>query len=747
MSTPVRILLIDDNPDDRALVLRELTREFPGLQVEQVGDPKGFERALQGGNDFDLVVTDYQLRWTDGLAVLRTVKERDARTPIIMFTGTGSEEIAVEAMKGGLDDYVLKSPKHFPRLRAAVRLALERGRHHRDLAEAETRYRELFEEVPSGLFRCTVDGRLLDANATLVALLGYPDRDALLAVPAPSRWVDPERRRVWTTRLEQEDVVRDFEHQVRRGDGRVIWARTTARAVRDPNGNLRWLEGSVEDITGQKQARDAVEKLAAFSRSNPNPVVEFSADGRLTYVNDAARALAATVGGEGPEAILPETVVSIIEECLASGNPRLGVETQVGERTLTWSIIPVAGGRVALGYAFDISERVHLERQLRQAQKMEAVGRLAGGVAHDFNNLLTVITGYCELLLNRVDADDPLRHEVDEIKKAGERAASLTRQLLAFSRRQVLQPRVLDLNVVVAEMEKMLRRVIGEDIELSTHAAGDLGRVKADPGQIEQVILNLAVNARDAMPSGGRLTLQTDNVTLDETEARRRMGAVPGRYVMLVISDTGKGMDAETQAHLFEPFYTTKEQGKGTGLGLAMVYGIIRQSGGNIWVSSEVDKGTTFKIYLPYVQQPADAMRPAGARTRAPGGTETILVVEDEEVVRVLVRDILRRHGYTVVEAPDGPHARLMSMDHLGPIHLLLTDIVMPRMGGRELASILAPSRPEMRILYMSGYTDDEIVHHGVKDDGAPFLQKPFTPDALAFKVREVLDAAERPSD
>jgi two-component system, cell cycle sensor histidine kinase and response regulator CckA len=392
------------------------------------------------------------------------------------------------------------------------------------------------------------------------------------------------------------------------------------------------------------------------------------------------------------------------------------------------------------GTVEDVTERRALEDQLRQAQKMEAVGRLAGGVAHDFNNLLMVIKGHTELLRERLDRSDPQYRSIEQIEKAAERAASLTQQLLAYSRKQVIQPKVLDLNMVVAEMAKMLPRLLGEDIELVVVPNASLERVKADKGQIDQVIMNLAVNARDAMPHGGKLTIETANVYLSADYARQRIGAQPGSYVMLAVSDTGCGMDAETQSHIFEPFFTTKEKGQGTGLGLATVYGVVKQSGGYIWVYSEPGQGTSFKIYLPRV---GEALEQAGAEEAPSGslqGSETVLLVEDEEAVRELVCESLERNGYTVLQARDGAEAVQISRKHEGMIHLMITDVVMPGMSGRDLAHRLAPRHPKMKVLYMSGYTENAIVHHGVLDPGTPFLQKPFRPADVAHKVYELLD-------
>jgi signal transduction histidine kinase/ActR/RegA family two-component response regulator len=397
------------------------------------------------------------------------------------------------------------------------------------------------------------------------------------------------------------------------------------------------------------------------------------------------------------------------------------------------------GGRQAgLAVLRDVNGGRQIEEQLRQAQKMEAVGMLAGGVAHDFNNLLTIITGYSHLILNNLSPGDPNHYAAAQIMKAGERAAALTKQLLAFSRRQVLQPKVLDLNDLVTGLGSMLQRLIGEDIDLRLELDSGLGRVSADPGQIEQVLMNLVVNARDAMPKGGSLTIESSNVTLDESYTGRHLAAKPGPYVLLAVSDSGHGMDEATRSRLFEPFFTTKTAGKGTGLGLSTVFGIIQQSGGTLEVFSQPDRGTSVKVYLPRIDQPI-SVEPEALR-KAARGTETVLVVEDDEMVRKLVRETLEREGYRVMDAADPVEARRMADAHKGDIQLLITDVVMPKVSGHDLATQITAGRPSIKVLYMSGYIDNAIVNSGILEQEADFLQKPFTPDALANKVREVLE-------
>jgi len=462
----------------------------------------------------------------------------------------------------------------------------------------------------------------------------------------------------------------------------------------------------------------------------------FAADGSLTYiihrVEDVTDFVRLRARGDEMEAEVfrrAQQIQAINEELRIA---KADLELRVAERT-----VELARANAAL--TAEIKQTQLLEAQVRQAQKLEAVGTLAGGVAHDFNNLLTVIATYSELLLDADDGDEQDREMLEQIREAGARGGALTRQLLAFSRKQMLEPRVVNVNTIVADTSQLLARVIGEDVVLTTVLHEGLGRVKADPGQLEQVVMNLALNSRDAMPRGGSLTIETANVTLDDVYAATHAYVVPGDYVLLAVSDTGEGMDAGTRERIFEPFFTTKGQGKGTGLGLATVFGIVKQCGGHIWVYSEPGHGTTFKVYLPIVHEQdhhEDFHDPGGI----PHGTETLLVVEDEAAVRAATVFVLRSLGYNVLEATSGADAIRLCSDHDGTIHLLISDVIMPEMGGREVAAAAAALRPGIKVMFLSGYTDDAIVRHGILQEHVAFLQKPFTPTSIARRVRAVLD-------
>ena len=519
---------------------------------------------------------------------------------------------------------------------------------------------------------------------------------------------------------------------------------------------LEMRQSRAERATAEAALRANEQRFRALVEHSWDAIALFAPDGSILYGSPATTRILGYeldefVRFNALDLIHPDdrdAVVGRLTESMANPRGRVDVVARVRHKDGSWrylegvftNLLDDPSVAAIVNNYRDATERRSLEQQVIQAQKMEAVGRLAGGVAHDFNNILTAIGGYTDLLLADLAPDDPRREDVDEIHRAADRAAALTQQLLAFSRRQVLQPKVIDLNALVQNVEKLLRRLLGEDVILAAALAPDVGRVRADPGQIEQVIVNLAVNARDAMPGGGRLTIETRNVELDAVYAAEHRTVVPGPYVSIAISDTGTGMSPEVQAHMFEPFFTTKEVGKGTGLGLATVYGIVKQSGGSIWVYSELGHGTTMKVYLPRVDDPADLLRKAAPADLASlRGTETILLVEDEPAVRAVARQVLTRQGYTVLEAHDG-QAALAMVDATRPtIDLVLTDLVMPGMSGRNLADQLVRRFPDVRVLYMSGYTDDAIVRHGMLGTGLAYLQKPFRPAALVQKVWEVL--------
>jgi len=548
------------------------------------------------------------------------------------------------------------------------------------------------------------------------------------------------------------------EYRFRHGDGTYRWMRDEMRLTRDEDGRAMEAIGSWSDINDRKLAEEHRARLVEVLEATPDFVGISDADHHPIFLNRAARRMVGLevegdVSGTMFNDYYPAWAAAILVEkaipqALKTGTweGESALLTQSGKEIPVSQVIVVSkttGGAVRTISTIirDLTEKKKLEQQFRQAQKMEAFGQLAGGVAHDFNNLLTIISGYSEIVMQNLTPADENREMIEEIQKASQRAAMLTKQLLAFSRKQVMQFQVLDLNTVVTGAEKMLARLIGEDIILSTRLANGLDRVKVDPGQIEQVIMNLVVNARDAMPTGGRITLETANVPLDANFGESHAEVIPGHYVMLAVNDNGCGMTDDVKRHLFEPFFTTKAVGLGTGLGLATVFGIVKQSGGHVRVYSELGHGTTFKIYLPSYEEISPTNQTKAESKTIPRGTETILLVEDEKALRMMTRTVLLSQGYSVLEAADGADAIRICEQREEPIHLLISDVVMPQLGGRQLSDRLVTLIPDMRVLFVSGYTDDAVVRHGVLEAEVQFLQKPFTVDALGRKVREVLDA------
>jgi len=642
---------------------------------------------------------------------------------------------------------------------------LQIHRIRRQLTDREELFRLINENAGDMIAVVGREGQRLYNSPAYKNFLGYSPED-LKSTPAFEQIHPEDRNRVIQAAEEthRTGVGQRLEYRMRHKDGTWRTLESTAGAIRNARGEIEQLVIVNRDISERKRAERALQNSEARYRglvenTTRYGICEATLGGRFL---DANRALVEMLGYKTKDQLLkvnlsseifrdPHALQGLVKECrIGEKSKDVEVEWKCEDGT---PLVVRCNGRPVKDeqgelvgievIAEDVTERRAFEEQLRAAQKMEAIGRLAGGVAHDFNNLLGVIIGYSELLQERLKPTDPLRATVEEIRKAGRRASSLTHQLLAFSRQQVLEPRIIDLNAVVADTEKMLRRLIGEHIELVTSLAPDLRTVKADPGQIERVIINLAINARDAMPNGGRLTIETANAELDQGPDPRLPSLVPGSYVLLAMSDNGIGMDAQTQARVFEPFFTTKQRGKGTGLGLATVYGVIKQSGGYIWVYTEPGKGSTFKIYLPLLEEAVPETKLSSGPVPPFHGSETILLVEDEDSLRTLVRELLEESGYTVLDAAGGEQAILVAKQYQGAIDLLLTDMVMPGMSGQELAENLHALRPETKALYMSGYLGYSAGRHDILEPDTLLLQKPFTRNALVDKVREVLETQE----
>jgi len=636
------------------------------------------------------------------------------------------------------------------------------------LLESEAKFRTLVEKIPTITYTAALDeySSTQYISPQIELILGFTQEEYKEDSNLWDKQLHPDDRERVLKEIaasHQSNIPFVSKYRMLTKNNRIVWLRDEATIVKDEAGEPLFLLGVMNDITEQKQTEEALRKERNFSQSIIDTaqaiILVLNPDGTIAEFNPYMEELSGysieeVRGKDWFETFLPERDLQKIGELFTKaisdintkGNINPIVTRDGKEATIEWfdRTLKDKNGNITgiLAIGQDITKRRSMEEQLRQSQKMEAIGTLAGGIAHDFNNILTTIIGNAELALMDVIKDESLRNGIEEIKKAGKRAASLTRQLLAFSRKQIVQPEILDINESLIDIEKMLGRLIGEDVELLTIPEPELWQVEVDPGQMEQVIMNLAVNARDAMPKGGKLTIETANADLDKNYFCERgiHEETPGHYVMLSVSDTGSGMDKETREHIFEPFFTTKEVGKGTGLGLSTIYGIVKQNNGFIWIYSEPGKGTTFKVYLPVVKGDADQEEKEQNPVGDLSGSETVLIVEDNDSLRNFVQKVLYIYGYRTLNAENGEDALRVCKEHDGQIDLMITDVVMPKMGGREAAKRLQPLYPRMKVIYMSGYTDNAIVHHGVLEPGLNFLEKPFTPEGLARKVRKAID-------
>ena len=802
MGTPLRVLLVEDSADDARLLVRQLGTAGYDVTHRRVDTPDAMQEALER-NVWDIVISDYSMPQFSGTAALNLVKDRGIDVPFIFVSGTIGEDVAVAAMKAGASDYVLKDKlkRLVPAIERELRDAEVRRERRRaqEVVLERTRLAVLSSDLGvaltgvaalrATLVRCTaalvrhldVIGACIwtfsESARGLELVAGTGLSPALADAYAKVSLDDPlignivrQRRPVHMTAADPLPIPDAAWVERNRigtfaGCPLLVGERTVgvlgvfsrrslpSFVVESLSAIADQLAVGIERRRAEEELRQSEERFSRVFRSSPVGIVITTLDdGHYLDANDAFL----TLLGRTRDQVQGKTTIELgvwrdaaersrmVEALGTHGAVRdldLEFRTAGGAlRNVLASIerIELSGRPCLLMLAYDISDRKRLEDQLRQAQKMEAIGRLAGGLAHDFNNLLGVVIGYCDLLFRKLPPDLPERAEILEIRQAAEGASGLTRQLLAFSRRQVLEPRVLDLNSIVRRAERMLKPLLGDDVSLVIELAADIPLVLADAGQVDQVLMNLAVNSRDAMPRGGTITIETGAVRFDETSVPALPGARAGEYATLAVTDTGTGMNADTIAHIFEPFFTTKEVGKGTGLGLATVYGIVHQSSGFISVSSTPEVGTTFRIHLPETTAAIPEPQPAAATASTPHGGGTILVVEDSGQLRDLFRDVLELHGYKVLDAPNGRAAVDVAAAYPETIDLLLTDVIMPEMNGRQLADRLVATRPGIKVMFASGYSADDLVRHGV-EAGMAYMQKPFSPESLAQKVKDVL--------
>jgi two-component system cell cycle sensor histidine kinase/response regulator CckA len=768
MKKTIRVLIVEAVENDALLLVAELQRggyEVPHVRV----DTAAAMRSALKRQTWDLILCDFTMPHFSGAAALQLARESGTDAPFICVSGTTGEDVVTDAMKSGAQDYIMKP--HLARLVPTVERELHKAGIRREgrqtdtaMRESEHKYRHLFEALSDAVFLIDEEsGRIVDINSRAENLLGRSRAEIL--------GTDHVKLLARQNERPGDDVLRataNGEHpggcelEVVRHDGRIVPVQASASRIKLYGRPL--LLTLLRDVTERKRMDAQLRQLSCAVEQSPVSIVITDPAGNIQYVNSRFTAVTGysftEVVGKNPRILksgeVPAGVYAQLWQAITSGQEWHGeFHNRKKNGDIFWeaaAISPILdeAGRIShfLAVKEDITTKKELEAQLIEAQKMEVLGHLAGGVAHDFNNILAVIMGYCNLMTADLGEDSPFKKYADEIQHAADRATGLTRQLLIFSRKQIVQPVVLDLNEVVKELNKMLRRLIDEHIEMTITPGRHLGHIRADAGHVGQVLMNLTVNARDAMPNGGKITITTENVTLDEKQALTLTGAKPGNYVRLGVSDTGTGMTADVKARVFDAFFTTKPKGKGTGLGLATCQTIVKQSGGFITLNSEPGMGATFGIYFPRVDQPLESDTHFINAGPVPRGTETLLMVEDEPDVRHLAAGVLEAQGYTVLRAANGQDALHLVREHKGPpIRLVITDVVMPVMGGKVMAEWLKTTYPDLKILFTSGYTDEAVMPAGAPDPNVQFLAKPYTPAALARKVREQLDAPSHSSD
>ena len=781
MSDTLRILQVEDSESDAELIVRLMERAGYDVRAKRVEDAASMRAALSE-ETWDVIIADYQLPGFDAPAALAVLHGSGLDLPFLVVSGAMGEELAVAMMKSGAHDYLNKDS--LARLAPAVRREIGEAqvRQERKQAEEKLRLALLAAEEANHRYHLVADhGRTIvwemDAEGLYTyvshvseAVVGYLPEELTGKKHFYDLHAEEGRetfRSAFFDVMARKRPFLNFEKALRAKDGRTVWVSSNGIPVLNDGGGLAGYRGSSTDITDRKRAEEvgrlSEERYRLISENTADVIWLMDADSaRFTYASPSVERML----GYSPEEILGQEMgftltaeslqsagsrFAAVQEAFAAGDESVRTQVQQldqvrkdGSIVRTEVATTLLRNRQVVGVTRDITERAQAEARLMQAQKLESVGRLAGGVAHDFNNLLTVINGYSDMILGELPADDALRELVSEIRTAGERAAALSGQLLVLSRKQVVQAREVNLNDIIAEVEKMLGRVIGEDIRLESVLSPSLGCVLADPGQLHQILMNLAVNARDAMPGGGTLLIETTNVDLLGDFAEQHGEVEAGHYAMLSVSDTGVGMTKDVLSHLFEPFFTTKKAGEGTGLGLATVYGIVKQCGGTIRVYSEPGRGTNLRIYLPRIEPVETARKEPVRETSTARGTETVLVVEDQDQLRKIVVRVLQGRGYKALEAANPRDALALSEGYAGPIHLLLTDVVMPGMTGPELACRLKPQRPSMEVIFMSGYSERALLDRQVMESSGTYLAKPFSPDALAIKVREALGTRGR---